>query len=311
MTDTNALFLGIDGGSTNCRGRLRSSAGELLGEALSGPANSRLGIGLAQEQVVKVARATLDVAGFGENAMARTHVGLGLAGLHIAPDRDAFNAWQHPFASLKAATDAHIACLGAHAGDRDGGILILGTGSCGYGQVKGHPVNVGGWGFMLSDSASGAQVGLAALRVAIAALDGIREVSPMTDQIMFHFADSQEDMVLWAEKATAADYGEFAKVVVEFAGKNDPVAVKLMEKCGSDASAILRALAWRGINRISLMGGFAESVEPWLEADVAALLVPRKYDARDGAILLAGGDLLPLAPDFEQDMGHKERFGYA
>ena len=87
------------------------------------------------------------------------------------------------------------------------------------------------------------------------------------------------------------------KLVVDYAEKSDPVALKLMEQCGSDASAILRALAWRGVNKIALMGGFAEYVEPWLEADVAALLVPRKHDARDGAILLAGGALLPFDPD--------------
>jgi glucosamine kinase len=37
------------------------------------------------------------------------------------------------------------------------------------------------------------------------------------------------------------------------------------------------------------MGGFAEHVEPYLGAKVREILVPRLHDARDGAILLAGG----------------------
>ncbi len=277
---------------------------------MTGPANTRLGLELAQQQVANVARETLVNAGFGEEAVARTHVGIGLAGLHVAADKEILRTWEHPFASLRIENDAHIACLGAHAGARDGGIMIIGTGSCGYGLVRGHPVNVGGWGFLLSDGASGAQVGRAALRHALAALDGIRDVSPMTDSIMFHFGDSQEDMVIWSEHAKPADYAKFAKTVVEFVEKKDPVAHKLMRDCGSEASAILRALAWRGINQIALMGGFAEYVEPWLEADVTSLLVPRQYDARDGAVLLAGGVLPKLEPGFEHQIGHSESASY-
>ena len=307
MNHSGNLYLGIDGGGSGSRGRLRDEKGTLLGEARSGPANTRLGVENAQKQVAKVARDTLGDAGMGEDALARTHVGIGLAGLHIIADKEAFIQWDHPFASMQIGTDAHIACLGAHAGAKDGGVLILGTGSCGYGQVKGHPVNVGGWGFMLSDGASSAQVGLAALRHALEALDGIRDVSPMTDRIMYQFGDSQEEMVLWSANATPMDYSKIAQIVVSYTERDDPVAVKLMEKCGSDASAILRALAWRGIREIALMGGFAERVEPWLEADVAALLVPRKYDARDGAILLAGGTLPELDPSFEHGIGHRDQ----
>ena len=184
MASSETLYMGIDGGGSNCRGRLRSGDGSLLGEAISGPAQTSQGIMAAQEQVARVARETLKDAGFGAEVLETTHVGIGLAELHISADKEAFRNWEHPFASLRVSSDAHIACLGGHAGARDGGILILGTGSCGYGLVKGHSVNVGGWGFDLSDMASAAQVGVLALRYAIAALDGIYEVSTMTDHIM-------------------------------------------------------------------------------------------------------------------------------
>ncbi|WP_162916868.1 BadF/BadG/BcrA/BcrD ATPase family protein [Cohaesibacter haloalkalitolerans] len=306
----NSLYMGIDGGGSNCRGRLRDEDGTLLGEAISGPANARNGILAAQEQVAKVARETLKDAGFGAEVLGQTHVGIGLAELHISADKEAFRNWEHPFASLRVASDAHIACLGGHGNDQDGGILILGTGSCGYGLIKGQPVNVGGWGFELSDMASSAQVGIQALRFAMAALDGIYEVSPMTDHIMAMFGDSQEEMVLWASTATPPDFAGYGHVVVNFAEREDPVAMKLMADCGSQASAMLRALAWRGVNRIALMGNFAEAVEPWLEVETTTLLVPRLHDARDGAILLAGGTLPPLEPGHEQDMGYKERYGH-
>lgn len=291
MTEAINYYLGINGGGTGSHGRLRAKDGTLLAEASGGPANTRLGVVQSQIQVDRIAREAIKIAGLPDSALAETSTGIGLAGLHILSDKETFLEWDHPFGAIQISSDAHVACLGAHRASRDGGIMIIGTGSCGYGLVSGHPVNVGGWGFTLSDLASAAQVGLSALRYAIAALDGIYEVSPMTDQIMFRFSDSQEEMVLWTATASPADYGEFAKLVVEYADRNDPVAVKLMTKCGSDASAILRALAWRGINDIALKGSFADKVEPWLEADVYALLVPSQYDAQDGAILLAGGAL--------------------
>ena len=310
MALSDILYMGIDGGGSNCRGRLRNSEGDLLGEAISGPAHASRGILAAQDQVARVARETLQDAGFGEEVLNRTHVGIGLAELHISADKEAFRNWEHPFASLVVDSDAHIACLGGHAGGQDGGILILGTGSCGYGLIKGHSINVGGWGFALSDMASAARVGVLALRYAMAALDGIYEVSPMTDHIMAMFGDSQEEMVIWANTATPPDFAGYGHSVVSFALKDDPVAVKLMTDCGSQASAMLRALAWRGVSKIALMGSFAESVEPWLEVETTSLLVPRLYDARDGAILMAGGTLPVLQPGHEQDMGHKERYGH-
>ena len=307
MTDLFSYYLGIDGGGTGSRGRLRDKDGQLLGEATGGPGNTRLGVKQAQEQVERIALEALSDANLPLSSLSETSAGIGLAGLHMVADREKFLEWDHPFASMKISSDAHVACLGAHNGARDGGIMIIGTGSCGYGLVSGHSVNVGGWGFALSDLASASQVGLSALRYALAALDGIYEVSPMTDQIMFRFSDSQEEMVHWASTATPAHYGEFAKLVTEYAEKNDPVALKLMAKCGSEASAVIRALAWRGINDIALMGSFAPAVEPWLEADVSALLVPRKCDGRDGAILLAGGHLRAHDADLTDNLNMKQQ----
>ena len=39
---TDLLFLGIDGGGTKCRARLRNAQGDLLGEGTGGPSNIRL-----------------------------------------------------------------------------------------------------------------------------------------------------------------------------------------------------------------------------------------------------------------------------
>ncbi|MCV6600061.1 MAG: N-acetylglucosamine kinase [Cohaesibacter sp.] len=308
-----SYFVGIDGGGTNCRGRLRSAQGLALGEAMGGPANTRLGVEAAQQQVLSVCVQTLKAASLVPQScvlddeqmralLAHTHLGVGLAGLHLQSQLEAFLNWDHPFASLDVCNDAHIACLGAHGGvygDTNAGadaqmieakgILILGTGSCGYGFKEGRAINVGGWGFRLSDMASGAVTGYLAVRHALAVLDQIYPTSPLSEEILQPFSHDAEKLVLWSDGAKPADYGQIAKLVVAHACAGDEAALGLMRDCAAQAEAMLRALAAKGIEAVSLVGGFAEHVEPFLSEDLRSFIVPRLYDARDGAILLAGG----------------------
>lgn len=298
---TASYILGIDGGGTNCRGRLRNTNGKMLGEATGGPANTRLGVAAAHEQVLQVCVDTLKAASLlsssckptdseAKTILAQTHLGVGLAGLHLQSQLDDFLEWDHPFASLEACNDAHIACLGAHAGEVERkGILILGTGSCGYGFKDGEPINVGGWGFKISDMASGAVTGYLAVRHALAVLDQIYPTTALSEEILQRFSHDAETLVLWSDDARPADYGQIAKLVVSHANRGDQAAIDLMHTSGQQAEAMLEAMKIRGIEAVSLMGGFAEHVEPYLGANVREILVPRLHDARDGAILLAGG----------------------
>ena len=57
----------------------------------------------------------------------------------------AARGYRHPFRNATITTDARAACVGAHRG-RDGGIIIVGTGSIGWADVDGRQYRVGGWG---------------------------------------------------------------------------------------------------------------------------------------------------------------------
>ena len=46
------LYVGIDGGGTSCRARIRNAQGDLLGEAKSGSANILLGIEVAMDSIM-------------------------------------------------------------------------------------------------------------------------------------------------------------------------------------------------------------------------------------------------------------------
>ncbi len=52
------LFLGIDGGGSTTRARIRDDDGNLLGEGKAGPGNARLG-DLAYAEILKACRAAL------------------------------------------------------------------------------------------------------------------------------------------------------------------------------------------------------------------------------------------------------------
>ncbi|MBV8474423.1 MAG: N-acetylglucosamine kinase, partial [Hyphomicrobiales bacterium] len=75
------FFLGVDGGATRCRARLRDRTGALLGE-VEGPAAN---IYVDFDGAIANAQVQMDgacaKAGLDRSALARTSLGLGLAGL--------------------------------------------------------------------------------------------------------------------------------------------------------------------------------------------------------------------------------------
>ena len=157
------FFIGIDGGATSCRARIRDMDGSLLGEGESGPANIHSNFRLAMESIRLAYEAALWSAAIGEQSLQHSHAGLGLAGAGIKNACDRLLSQKMPFASTVLETDAYVAWLGAHQGG-DGAIVILGTGSCGLAFIKGRRIGVAGWGAEVSDEASGQRMGREALR---------------------------------------------------------------------------------------------------------------------------------------------------
>src|SRR5438093_5835792 len=92
------LYLGVDGGATRCRARIRAEDGRLLGEGEAGPANSRLGLAAALGEVAAAARAAATAAGLGKSDLARLHAGLGLAGVTGRAEAERVLSEPHPFA---------------------------------------------------------------------------------------------------------------------------------------------------------------------------------------------------------------------
>ena len=280
------LFIGVDGGGTGCRARIEDAGGTILGTGIAGPAALRLGIDRALGEVEKAGRAALQEAGLDPGLLGSLHAGVGLAGVGRKGALKELLQRPHPFRSVVYVNDATIACMGAHRA-KDGGIVIVGTGSVGFAVVGGREFRVGGYGFPISDEGSGADVGLHAIRLALRAYDERLVDSSLTRDVMLRFNNDPFEAVAWMDKATATDYATFAPLVMRHADAGDPVARRVVRDAAEQIDELVRRLSECGAARIALLGGLASPMQPWLAPDVQRRLVPIEGDAVDGALDLA------------------------
>lgn len=293
MATRDAFFLGIDGGATRCRARLRDASGQALAQTTGPAANIYVDFSSALAVVRSTIAEVFKQAGLRVDDSRRVALGLGLAGLstgaeaaRIIADLSALRG----VASVRAANDAVTACLGAHAG-ADGGIVIAGTGSAGIARVGGREIVIGGRGFLLGDDGSAARIGADAVRAALRACDRLGPETPLTQSLMRHFGEDPHVALQWALTAKPSDYGAFAPEVFEAAAAGDAIARPIVAAAATALAALLRAVQALGADRVALVGGLSAGIRPHLPVELDFALLAPQFDATDGAILLAGGAL--------------------
>jgi len=283
----NGLYIGVDGGGTFCRARLVDQNDQILGEAVGGSGNPRIGIDAAWQNIINACIEACRQGDIDPQDYSDIKLGLGLAGANQPFEQELVIAQPSPFGRRYLLTDAHAACLGAFNGG-DGALLILGTGSCGVCYQNEVFNIVGGWGFPLSDQGSGARIGLSALEYSLAALDGISPSSPFTDSINAEFSLSPKEFVLFQNRLPLPkEYGAFAIQVFKFAQQQDPIAVKIVQQQVEWVSQYLDCLIDKGAKKIVLVGGVSDSIQAYLPDRYTAYFCLPKGDAMAGAILMA------------------------
>ncbi len=287
-----AYFLGVDGGGTNCRARLRDASGRLLAEATGGPSNIFADPEEAIATVDRVSRMTFAEAKLDPALLAKTSACFGLAGANMAGAVAKVETHAWPFASLRIEHDGIIACVGAHAGE-DGAIAAIGTGAVYVISLGGQLQTFGGWGFMLSDQGSGADLGRESLRRTLYARDGIIQRTPFTDAVWARFDGSMDNLHRFAETAKPRDYGALTPLLFEHAERGDPIASFIIERGQTGITLVLDHLIKLGARRICMMGGLGRAYQSWLPERFAPYFAAPRHDALDGAILLAGGRVAP------------------
>ena len=280
------LYLGVDGGGSQCRARIEDEHGAELGEGRAGPATTRLGINEAWQSIMAASAAAAEQAGLAREDFARMHAGIGLAGFTRQGAEAALKDIAHPFARVRFISDGLAACLGAHGG-ADGAIVVAGTGSIGIGLKGGHEHRFGGYGFPISDEGSGADIGLQVIRHALLAADQRGERSLLTEEVLDRFGHDPFQAVAWSEQATATEYATFAPMVLRHATEGDPIGRYIVQQAADAIGDLLEAFVRLGIDRLSLVGGLSEAIAAWLRPDLRSRLKPPDGDAVAGALLVA------------------------
>jgi glucosamine kinase len=286
MAERNFLILGVDGGGTQSRARLCAYSGRLLAEAVTGPANLRLGTEASFASVVDAARQCLKDAGLPQQNLSRIVACLALAGASEPGHLDAAKRHPHPFHAAVITTDAHAACLGAHDG-KDGGVIIAGTGAVAWALMKGKTYRIGGWGLPISDEGSGAWIGSEALRHVLWAHDGRIAWTPLLRELFADFSDDPHAIAGWTTVASPREFGAFAPRVADYARNDDPVAVELMRTAAAHIDSLAARLMALGVPQLALVGGFAAALQPWLTQQTTSRLIAPAGDAVQGALTLA------------------------
>ena len=287
---TAQFFIGVDGGATRCRARIRAASGRAMAEDSGPAANIYVDFDAALRVMRELVATVIAKAGLDAESRGKMALGLGLAGLSSAQDAARVAAALPGWARVEVANDAVTACVGAN-GSGDGGLIIAGTGTAGIARIAGAARIVGGRGFLLGDDGSGARIGADAVRAALRSLDGLEPMSGLSRALLAKFDANPLRMMSWAQTAKPGDYGAFAPLVFEAAREGDSGALEIVARAAGAIVAIFRALQALGVERIAIVGGVAAPLRPYLPAEVEARLRTPEHDAVDGAVLLVGGAL--------------------
>ena len=287
-----SLFIGIDGGGTNCRARLVDAELRCLGEGLAGAANPYQNLEGTRTAILAATGQALTAAGFPLSARADVIVGAGLAGVNVPAVHRAMAQWRHPFSSFHITTDLEIACLGAHAGG-DGAVMISGTGSSGCSIVAGQVTVVGAFGYPLADTGSGGWIGLSGLRAALRARERLGPPTSLTEAVEQKLGVSGGAVVEALIDAGNDTFAQFATLVFDAADSGDSIAVAIVQEGASYLGELARRLLENAPPAISLLGGLSGRLTPWLDRDIAERLTVPKRSAMAGACYFARREFTP------------------
>jgi glucosamine kinase len=279
------FFLGIDGGGTKCKARLEDAQGNLLAEAISGPANAARNLTGSVKAVLEASEKAIAKANIKGLSLNRIHAGIGLAGINIPQVKQEFLKQKLPFASWHTTTDLHIACVGAHLG-QDGAIVIVGTGSSGIAIHNGQHLEIGGHGFVVGDKGSGAWLGKMAISHCLETLDGIAPNSLLSEQVMRLLdCDNAYDLVNLTLEAKPAFYASIAPLILQLASSQQKDALLLVNDAATYINKICQRLLSGNLDRLSLIGGITQVLIPYLDRQLQTIIQPAKATPEQGAIL--------------------------
>lgn len=245
--------IGVDGGGTKTHAILVNQDLKPIDEAFSGPANIATDVEGAYVSICEVIDTLLS-----RHNMPIKHIGIGVAGYSVIQKRNSLMAkLQKKYSNIVLNSDCHIAFLAAH-NNKDGAIIICGTGVVAYSIYKGQSRQLGGWGFPHGDLGGGAYLGLEIARLLCKAIDGlISWNSTLSDLYASFFQHDHNTYKMWLINAKPSDYAKITQFV--FLRPLDEFSGKLLERGVSEVAELIAVLKTSNPDMaIKLVGGLAK-----------------------------------------------------
>jgi N-acetylglucosamine kinase-like BadF-type ATPase len=230
-------IIGIDGGGTKTECAVADLSGKVLHRTFGKSSNFlTIGVDAAIKNLFELIEGILFKieADFGDVKMLL----IGTAGAGRKEDAGVLETKFNDYTiregikikSVKVVSDARIALEGAFSG-KAGSILIAGTGSILFGKDRnGFIHRSGGFGRLIGDEGSGYSIGRKGLSAAAKELDGRGKATLITQQLNKKYnISSAPDLIINVYKNNF-DIASAAEIVLSAAGKNDAVALQILDE---------------------------------------------------------------------------------
>lgn len=281
------LLIGIDGGGTKCRAIIYTANGKQLGKGLGGPANPFFGVRQAIKSIEEAAYKAIEDSGLSGVSIKNMKAGVGLAGVNLAKLYHEILEWEHPFSELYLTTDMNIANLGANNG-QEGGIIIVGTGSCGYIDCSGEEKMFGGYGFPIGDQASGAWMGLKAIQHTLLILDGFSKKDVLSQKVAdFYEVETGLELSEKLIGQASKDYAQIASLIFNCARDGDLKANEIVNEGLLYISKLVKKMLKTKKIRLAMIGGLSKYYLPLLPPRVASCFSYAVAQPEVGAVIFA------------------------
>lgn len=248
-----SYYIGVDGGGTKTHAILVNQELKQIDEAYSGPANIATDVDGAYLSICEAIDSLLN-----KHKCSIKHIGVGVAGYSATQNRNVIVAkLQEKYTNITLNSDCHIACLAAH-NNKDGAIVICGTGVVAYSIYQGQTRQFGGWGFPQGDLGGGAYLGLEVARLLCKAIDGLISWNQtLTELYIDFFEQDRQKYKKWLLKAKPVNYATIAQFV--FLRPIDKLSGKILEDSVEEIIELIALLKKTNPDiPIKLIGGLAK-----------------------------------------------------
>lgn len=243
--------MGIDGGGSTIRAVIVTPDLTVHGESQGPTANpSTIGENPAAQVVQTTMREAMESGGLRPDQVAAVGIGIaGAAARHSAAWLREVVSRVLPQARVVPSSDYEIALVGA-LGERQGVLVLAGTGSLAYGaNAAGEAALVGGWGYLLDDKGSGYWIGQQGLQAVIQADDGRGPETMLTTTLLGALGLEQPmDLIPWlyrSETPRTRDIAQLAPLVLDQAAAGDRAAQEIASQAVEELALAVRTVIRR------------------------------------------------------------------